>query len=79
MSYQLFSCIQKRPFKLLGLINNAQFSELFSDGLVRRFLRGEQGVYFDQPSPSYNQADFVPVEVKSGSLVLIHGDLVHQR
>ncbi|CAN0877075.1 Phytanoyl-CoA dioxygenase [Linum grandiflorum] len=48
------------------------------NGLVRRFIRGEQGVSFDRPSPSYNQSDFVPVEVKAGSLVLIHGDLIHQ-
>ncbi|KAI5586151.1 hypothetical protein Peur_008986 [Populus x canadensis] len=48
------------------------------NGLVRRFLRGENGVYFDQPSPSYDQKDFVPIEVKAGSLVLIHGDLIHQ-
>ncbi|CAN1151544.1 Phytanoyl-CoA dioxygenase [Linum perenne] len=48
------------------------------NGLVRRFIRGEQGVSFDRPSPSYNQSDFVPIEVKAGSLVLIHGDLIHQ-
>ncbi|KAJ6914776.1 phytanoyl-CoA dioxygenase isoform X2 [Populus alba x Populus x berolinensis] len=48
------------------------------NGLVRRFLRGENGVYFDQPSPSYDQKDFVPIEVKAGSLVLIHGNLIHQ-
>ncbi|XP_044488051.1 phytanoyl-CoA dioxygenase [Mangifera indica] len=48
------------------------------NGLVRRFLRGEEGVYFDRPSPSYDQKDFVPVEVKAGSLVVIHGDLIHQ-
>ncbi|KAJ8747784.1 hypothetical protein K2173_012663 [Erythroxylum novogranatense] len=48
------------------------------NGLVRRFLRGEQGVYFDRPSPSYDQKDFVPIEVKAGSLVVIHGDLIHQ-
>uniref|UniRef100_A0A2P2JKP5 Phytanoyl-CoA dioxygenase n=1 Tax=Rhizophora mucronata TaxID=61149 RepID=A0A2P2JKP5_RHIMU len=48
------------------------------NGLVRRFLRGEQGVYFDRPSPSYNQEDFVPIEVKAGSLVVIHGNLIHQ-
>lgn len=40
---------------------------------------GEEGVYFDRPSPSYDQKDFVPVEVKAGSLVVIHGDLIHQR
>jgi len=49
------------------------------DGLVRRFLRDKDGVKFDQPSPSYDQKDFVPIEVKAGSLVVIHGDLIHQR
>ncbi|XP_019256735.1 PREDICTED: phytanoyl-CoA dioxygenase isoform X3 [Nicotiana attenuata] len=48
------------------------------DGLVRRFLRDENGVHFDKPSPCYNQKDFVPLEVKAGSLVVIHGDLIHQ-
>ncbi|GAB2227433.1 hypothetical protein Droror1_Dr00009254 [Drosera rotundifolia] len=47
-------------------------------GLVRRFVRGDDGVYFDRPSPSYEPKDFVPIEVKSGSLVVIHGDLIHQ-
>lgn len=51
----------------------------FTEGLVRRFIRDENGVHFDKPSPSYDQKDFVPVEVKSGSLVVIHGDLIHQR
>ncbi|KAG4908919.1 hypothetical protein AAZX31_20G016100 [Glycine max] len=48
------------------------------NGLVRRFLRDEDGVKFDRPSPSYDQKDFVPIEVKAGSLVVIHGDLIHQ-
>ncbi|XP_022151735.1 phytanoyl-CoA dioxygenase-like [Momordica charantia] len=48
------------------------------NGLVRRFLRGEKGMYFDRPSPAYEQKDFVPIEVKAGSLVVIHGDLIHQ-
>lgn len=48
-------------------------------GLVRRFIRDETGVHFDKPSPSYDQKDFVPIEVKAGSLVVIHGDLIHQR
>lgn len=52
---------------------------LCSDGLVRRFIRDEKGVHFDKPSPSYDQKDFVPIEVKVGSLVVIHGDLIHQR
>lgn len=49
------------------------------DGLVRRFFRDEDGVKFDRPSPSYDQKDFVPIEVKAGSLVVIHGNLIHQR
>lgn len=48
------------------------------NGLVRRFIRDENGVHFDHPSPSYEHKDFVPVEVKTGSLVVIHGDLIHQ-
>ncbi|CAL1408502.1 unnamed protein product [Linum trigynum] len=48
------------------------------NGLVRRLIRGEQGLQFDQPSPSYEQSDFVAIEAKAGSLVLIHGDLVHR-
>jgi phytanoyl-CoA hydroxylase len=48
------------------------------NGLVRRMVRGEGGVSFDRPSPTYNQNDFVPIEVKAGSLVVIHGDLIHQ-
>ncbi|KAK4484158.1 hypothetical protein RD792_011378 [Penstemon davidsonii] len=48
------------------------------DGLVRRFIRDDTGVHFDNPSPSYDQKDFVPIEVKAGSLVVIHGDLIHQ-
>lgn len=52
---------------------------VFPDGLLRRFIRGDEGVYFDRPSPSYDDKDFVPVEVKAGSLVVLHGDLIHQR
>lgn len=48
------------------------------NGLVRRFFRDEDGVKFDRPSPSYDQKDFVPIEVKAGSLVVIHGNLIHQ-
>ncbi|KAL0326892.1 UNVERIFIED_CONTAM: Phytanoyl-CoA dioxygenase [Sesamum angustifolium] len=48
------------------------------NGLVRRFIRDEKGVHFDKPSPSYDQKDFVSIEVKAGSLVVIHGDLIHQ-
>ncbi|XP_031493371.1 phytanoyl-CoA dioxygenase isoform X1 [Nymphaea colorata] len=48
------------------------------NGLVRRFIRDDNGVHFDQPSPSYDRRDFVALEVKAGSLVVLHGDLVHQ-
>ncbi|CAH9076553.1 unnamed protein product [Cuscuta europaea] len=48
------------------------------NGLVRRFIRDKDGVHFDKPSPSYDQKDFVPIEVKVGTLVVIHGDLIHQ-
>ncbi|OIV89334.1 hypothetical protein TanjilG_23297 [Lupinus angustifolius] len=48
------------------------------NGLVRRFVRDEDGVKFDRPSPSYDRKDFVPIDVKAGSLVVIHGDLIHQ-
>lgn len=50
-----------------------------SDGLVRRFVRDDDGVHFDHPSPSYDTNDFVSIEVKAGSLVVIHGNLIHQR
>lgn len=42
-------------------------------------LRGEEGVSFDRPSPTYDQKDFVPIEMKAGSFIVIHGDLIHQR
>lgn len=48
------------------------------NGLLRRFIRDDEGVHFDRPFPSYDLKDFVPIEVKAGSLVVIHGDLVHQ-
>lgn len=48
------------------------------NGLVRRFIRDNNGVHFDRPSPAYDQKEFKPLEVKAGSLVVIHGDLVHQ-
>ncbi|KAL8137582.1 hypothetical protein V2J09_003583 [Rumex salicifolius] len=48
------------------------------NGLVRRFIRDDEGVTFDNPSPNYDPKDFVPLEVKAGSLLVIHGDLIHQ-
>ncbi|KAJ3672918.1 hypothetical protein LUZ60_006292 [Juncus effusus] len=52
--------------------------ESHKKGLRRRMLRTENGSRFDNPSPIYEQNEFVPLEVKSGDLVVIHGDLVHQ-
>jgi hypothetical protein len=42
-------------------------------------IKDENGTYFDRPIPSYDHKEFVPLEVKSGGLVIIHGDLVHKR
>lgn len=52
---------------------------LAPEGLQRRMIRDENGTHFDRPSPLYDQKEFVPLEVKSGDFVVIHGDLVHQR
>lgn len=48
-------------------------------GVHRRFLRAADGsVSFDGESPSFEDSQFVPVEVKAGSLVLLHGANVHR-
>lgn len=49
------------------------------EGVHRRFLRAADGsVRFDVDMPSFEGlAGFVPVEVKAGSLVLLHGGNVH--
>lgn len=59
--------------------SGSDFLKNIIDGLVRRFIRDEKGVHFDKPSPSFELKDFVPIEVKAGTLVVIHGDLIHQR
>lgn len=66
-------------FVLLSLTVFLFFCCFVSDGLVRRFIRGKNGVTFDRPSPSYDQKDFISIEMKAGSLIAIHGDLIHQR
>lgn len=72
--------VVRKALNLFGVFKlSCNFSLCFTDGLVRRFIRGEGGVTFDRPSPEYDQKDFVPIEVKAGSLVVIHGDLIHQR
>lgn len=48
-------------------------------GVQRRFLRRpDDTTHFDGAAPTYSDADFVPLEVSSGSLVLLHGALVHR-
>ncbi|KAL5219251.1 hypothetical protein ABZP36_019935 [Zizania latifolia] len=52
--------------------------------IMRRVAFGQfldhikSGTHFDHPSPTYVQKEFVPLEVKSGALMVIHGDLIHQ-
>eukprot|EP00250_Pteridium_aquilinum_P014808 c22213_g1_i1 orf=165-1004(+) len=47
-------------------------------GLKRRYFKDANGARFDNDSPVYEYSDFIPLEVKAGSLVLLHGSLVHQ-
>ncbi|CAK9878011.1 unnamed protein product [Sphagnum jensenii] len=47
-------------------------------GLARRFLKDSSGVRFDNEPGTYDKNEFIPVEVKAGSLVLLDGNLVHQ-
>jgi phytanoyl-CoA hydroxylase len=48
------------------------------DGLKREFLREGDSVRYDREAPEYDMSAFIPVEMKAGSLILLHGDLVHQ-
>ncbi|XP_039787565.1 phytanoyl-CoA dioxygenase 2-like [Panicum virgatum] len=48
------------------------------NGLVRRMIRDENGTHFDCLSASYDHKEFVPLEVKSGTLVMLHGDIIHK-
>jgi phytanoyl-CoA hydroxylase len=47
-------------------------------GLARKFLKDSSGVRFDNEPGTYDKNEFIPVEVKAGSLVLLDGNLVHQ-
>ena len=49
------------------------------EGLKRRFIKDINGSRYTAESPVYDYSQFVPLEVKAGSLVLLHGNLVHQR
>lgn len=49
-------------------------------GLHRRFLRAEDGsVSFDRDMPHFPDDQFAPVEVAAGTLVVIHGEVLHMR
>ena len=49
-------------------------------GVHRRFMRAEDGsVSFAGDMPAFDDSQFVPVEVKAGSLVVLHGANVHLR
>lgn len=47
-------------------------------GLKRRFLKDADGDRFVGESPVYDYSEFVPLDVKAGSLVILHGSLVHR-
>lgn len=47
-------------------------------GLKRRYVKDTNGGKFIGDAPEYDYSAFVPLEVKAGSLVLLHGSLVHQ-
>jgi hypothetical protein len=42
-----------------------------------RFIYTGSGVKYDRPAEEYDLSQFVPVEVKAGALVLLHGENVH--
>ncbi|KAI8468442.1 MAG: hypothetical protein J3K34DRAFT_522911 [Monoraphidium minutum] len=47
-------------------------------GVARRFVRGPEGqLVFTGPAPTYDLSEFEPLEVKAGTLVLLHGANVH--
>ena len=48
-------------------------------GLLEGWLEVKAGFPLTGLLQRINQNDFVPIEVKAGSLVVIHGDLIHQR
>ncbi|KAG5666362.1 hypothetical protein PVAND_014393 [Polypedilum vanderplanki] len=53
------------------------------NGVHRRYMRNndpnsEDVLVFDKPAPIYQQSSFTAVPVKSGTLVVIHGNVVHR-
>lgn len=66
------------PFEFIQLDKTAGNS-LMTDGLARRFWREDNEVKFDKEPGTYDMSAFKSLEVKAGTLVLLHGNLVHQR
>lgn len=68
---------------VLMSLNSNTFMLIIISIQLSRFIRnanannGELLIY-DRPAPVYAAEDFVPVPVKKGSLVLIHGFAVHK-
>ncbi|CAM6090754.1 unnamed protein product [Calypogeia fissa] len=47
-------------------------------GVFRRFIAEKDGVRFDNDPPPFDESKFVPLEMRAGSLVVLHGALLHQ-
>jgi phytanoyl-CoA hydroxylase len=49
------------------------------DRVARKFIVEGAGTRFDKEALTYDLSQFVPLEMKAGSLVVLHGALVHLR
>lgn len=61
-------------------INNSKYLiiDLFCSLIRNPNPNSDELLIYDKPSPAYSQELFTPVPVKKGSLVLIHGLVIHQ-
>jgi phytanoyl-CoA hydroxylase len=73
------NCCQEIIFlKLARHVAAAAAAGSHLDGVHRRFVRAPDGtVSFEGDMPEFEEAAFVPLEAKAGSLVLLHGANVH--
>ena len=46
--------------------------------MVRVIKNGKTDIEFTGPEAKFTDSDFVPLEIPAGSLVLIHGEVVHK-
>ncbi|XP_071947431.1 phytanoyl-CoA dioxygenase domain-containing protein 1-like isoform X2 [Antedon mediterranea] len=80
-----------QPMKIMGFwipledctVNNSCLQFIpgsHKDGVSRRMIRTEDGLSttFVGPHLVFNNEKFIPTEVKKGSLVLIHGEVIHK-